>query len=195
MRYDLTNLEQVLRRIEESTATADRVSLGIIVEEVGGRSFGTLLVIAGVLMTSPFSGIPGMPTMLGTLVLLIALQLLLRRDHFWLPQFILKRSVSASMLLKAVAWLHRPARLIDRWLRPRLLVFTRHTSRCTIAILCLVIAATMPMMELVPFSVHGAGIALTAFGLSLIARDGLLALLAFIITAATLLGIGYSLLG
>jgi hypothetical protein len=43
----------------------------------------------------------------------------------------------------------------------------------------------MPAMELVPFSANGAGAALTAFGLSLIAHDGLLALLAFVFTAMT----------
>lgn len=37
-------------------------------------------------------------------------------------------------------------------------------------------------MELIPFSAHGAGIVRTAFGLSLIAHDGLLALLAFAAT-------------
>jgi hypothetical protein len=38
-------------------------------------------------------------------------------------------------------------------------------------------------MEFVPFSANIAGAALTAFGLALIAHDGLLALLAFVLTA------------
>jgi hypothetical protein len=44
------------------------------------------------------------------------------------------------------------------------------------------VAALMPVMEVIPFSVNLAGAALTAFGLSLIAHDGLLALCAFGIT-------------
>ena len=43
----------------------------------------------------------------------------------------------------------------------------------------------MPFMEVVPFSANLAGAALAAFGLALVARDGLLALIAFLITAAT----------
>ena len=43
----------------------------------------------------------------------------------------------------------------------------------------------MPVMEVIPFSASGAGAALTAFGLALIARDGLMALLALIFTVAT----------
>jgi hypothetical protein len=36
----------------------------------------------------------------------------------------------------------------------------------------------MPVMEVIPFSASGAGAALTAFGLALIAHDGLTALFA-----------------
>ncbi len=42
----------------------------------------------------------------------------------------------------------------------------------------------MPVMEFIPFSANIAGIALTALGLSVITRDGLLALIAFGFTAA-----------
>ncbi|HEX3034414.1 MAG TPA: exopolysaccharide biosynthesis protein [Thermodesulfobacteriota bacterium] len=78
-----------------------------------------------------------------------------------------------------------PARFVDRLLRPRLTIFTHQTAAYVIAIVCVVIAAAMPVMELVPFSANVAGAALTAFGLSLIAHDGLLALLAFVFTAIT----------
>ena len=40
-------------------------------------------------------------------------------------------------------------------------------------------------MEFVPFSATGAGAALTAFGLALIARDGLVTLIALGVTLAT----------
>jgi len=49
-------------------------------------------------------------------------------------------------------------------------------------------------MELVPFSANAAGAALTVFGLSLIARDGVLALIAFVLTGVGLRLIAYTLL-
>ncbi|MGQ0751395.1 MAG: exopolysaccharide biosynthesis protein, partial [Betaproteobacteria bacterium] len=55
-----------------------------------------------------------------------------------------------------------------------------------IAGVCVVIAGAMPVMEVVPFVANGAGAALTAFGLALVAHDGLLAILAFGFTALTL---------
>jgi hypothetical protein len=43
----------------------------------------------------------------------------------------------------------------------------------------------MPVMELVPFSAFSAGFVLCLFGLSLIGRDGLLALIALSLTVTT----------
>lgn len=45
----------------------------------------------------------------------------------------------------------------------------------------------MPPMEFIPFSASLAGAALSLFGLSLMARDGLLALRGFVATFAALL--------
>jgi len=181
-----TNLEQLLDRIGEAAHDGDQVSFGRILELIGRRSFAPLLLLAGLITVSPIIGdIPGVPTIIGVFVLLIAGQLLFRREHFWLPRWLLKRSVAGEKLRKALTWLRSPARFIDRFLRPRLTLFTHSTGVYAIAMVCIVIAAAMPGMEVVPFSANGAGAALTAFGLSLIAHDGLLALLAFVFTAIT----------
>jgi hypothetical protein len=112
----------------------------------------------------------------------------------WLPRWLLKRSVAQDKLDKALGWMHPPARFVDRLLRQRLTMFTEGAGVYVIAIVCIVIAAATPVMEAVPFSANGAGTALTAFALSLIAHDGLLALLAFLFTAGTLGVIIYHLL-
>lgn len=191
---DITSLEQLLERIGEADGEGDRVSLGAIVEAVGQRSFGPLLLLAGLVTLSPVGDIPGTPTIMAVLVLLIAGQLLFRRKHFWLPRWLLDRSVAQSKLRKAIGWLRKPARFTDRALRPRLTQLTRAGGIYAIAIVCAVIAFAMPVMEVVPFSATGAGAALTAFGLALIAEDGLLALIAFLFTALTLGVVVYTLL-
>lgn len=183
MTQEITSLQEMLDRINESADEEGRVSLGKIVESVGDRSFGPLLLMVGVIMTSPLSGMPGVPTTMGVLILLIAGQLLFGKDHFWLPRLVLKRSIAQEQVEKAVRWLRPAARFIDRWLRPRLPAFIKGVSIYVISLVCATIAVVMPIMELVPFSVHGAGLAVTAFGLALISRDGLLALLAFVAIA------------
>lgn len=180
------NLEELLGRIREAADAGEDVSLGAILEAVGRRSFGPMLLLAGVITLAPVIGdIPGMPTIMGLFVLLTAGQLLLGRDHFWLPEWLLKRSVTRDKLCRALEWLYTPARFIDRWLRPRLKRLVRGTGMYVVATACVVIALAMPAMEVVPFSANGAGAALTAFGLGLIARDGLLALIALVVTAGT----------
>jgi hypothetical protein len=182
MPQEITSLEEMLDRIDKTTDQEEIVSLGLIVEAVGGRSFGPLLLVAGLIMTSPLSGLPGMPTCTGLLVLLIATQLLFGKEYFWLPRWMLQRAVERSRIRKALRLLRPPARCIGRWLRPRLPSLIQGRS---IALVCIVIAICMPVMELVPFSAHGAGIALSAFALALIVHDGLLALIAFLATAVT----------
>jgi hypothetical protein len=185
MGQTLNNLEQVLDHIARAAGDRDAVSMGTIVEAVGRRSFGPLLLMAGVVMTSPLSGIPGMSTSMAVLVLSIAFQLLVGRDHFWLPGWLLQRSVSRKKLNRALDFLKRPARFIDRHLRPRLTILVHNAGAYVIAVLCIAIAAGMPIMELVPFSATAAGVALSAFGLALVARDGALALFAVAWTGIT----------
>lgn len=55
-----------------------------------------------------------------------------------------------------------------------------------LAIACIAIAPVMPMMEIVPFFATSSGAILTISGLSLIAGDGLMALLAYILTTLVL---------
>ncbi len=188
-----TTLEQVLDRIEEAAQEDDPVSVGEILDVVGRRSFGPLLLLAGITTLAPLIGdIPGVPTVAGLLVLLVALQMLIHREHVWLPRWLLERSTARDKLCKAVAWSRRPAKWLDRLLRPRLTNLTEGPFTHVIAVVCIAIAMAMPFMEVVPFSANFAGAALTAFGLALIAHDGLLALFAFIFTSAMAVMVAYN---
>jgi hypothetical protein len=191
----LTNLEQLLDRIGEAATEGSDVSLDAILDEVGRRSFGPLLLVAGLITVAPIIGdIPGVPTLMGVLVILIAAQVLFRHDHFWLPGWMLRRSISATKLHKALSWLRRPARFIDRFLRPRLTFLTQRAGMIVIAVVCMQIAIAMPFMEVVPFSANVAGFVLAVFGLALIACDGLLALIAFLVLVFSIGAGAYSLL-
>lgn len=195
MDKELTSLEQLLDCIGKANTSRGQVSLGAIMEAVGSRSFGPVLLVAGLIILAPFiGGIPGVPTTMATLVLLSAGQLLFRREQFWLPRWLLKRSVARDKLCRGLKWLRRPAQFLDRLTRPRLSVFTQGAGIYVIAIACIAIAAVTPVMEFVPFSANGAGAALTAFGLALLARDGFLALLALLVTASMFGIVVYSLL-
>ncbi len=180
-----SNLGQLLDLLGNAEYEDNRVSWGAIMDVIGSRSFGPLLLLAGLFTVAPILGdIPGVPTMIGIFLILIVGQLLAGRKHFWLPKFLLNRSMAEEKLHKAVKWMKSPARFIDRLLQPRLGFLVGGAMKYVIAVICLAIALTMPAMELVPFSANLAGAALTAFGLALIADDGVLALIAMIFTAS-----------
>lgn len=196
MTEELNNLEQLIDRIEEKAVDGDSVSMDAILRSVGSRSFGPLLLVAGLVTLAPVIGdIPGVPTLMGLLVLLTAGQLLFGREHFWLPRWLLRRSVSRDKLCKALGWMRPPARFVDRLLRPRLTVFTGGAGTYVIAAVCIVVALTMPATEFVLFTANVVGSVLTLFGLSLIARDGLLALLGLAVIGAAVGVVVYQLLG
>ncbi|MEX2496284.1 MAG: exopolysaccharide biosynthesis protein [Woeseia sp.] len=189
-----TNLEELLDELTQAGEKDGKVSVGALIECVGRRSFGPLLMLAGLIALSPASGIPGMPTTVATLVVVVAVQFLLRRDHFWLPQWLLNRKVQHKRLCKMIKVLRRPAIFIDRFLRPRLVFMTHHAGIYAIAILCIIIAATMPPLEIMPFAATAAGAALATFGLALISNDGLVGLIAVAITGVVAGLVSYSFL-
>ena len=176
------SLDELLDRFDEA-AEADEVSFDDLMDMVGRRSFGSLLLLAGLITLAPVVGdVPGVPTIIGVFVFLVAGQLLFGMDHFWLPRWLLERSVQSDHLNTAVRWMRKPARVVDKMLKARYTAFVNGTAKYVIAAVCVGVALSMPVMEFVPFSANAAGAVLTAFGLSLITRDGLVALAAFAIT-------------
>tara|TARA_R110000850_G_scaffold112512_3_gene226504 strand:- start:885 stop:1484 length:600 start_codon:yes stop_codon:yes gene_type:complete len=180
------NLEAVMDRVVETAHGRDTVSLDDILDAVGQRSFGPVLLLVGLIVLAPLIGdIPGVPTLCALVVLLFSVQLLLQREHFWLPKWLLNRSVKSSSLNKAVELSRKPARFVDRLVKPRLTFLIRGYIPARLVALCSIgIALMMPAMEFIPFSANLAGAVLTFLGLALVARDGVLALLAFALTFA-----------
>lgn len=180
------NLEQLLEDLCQAGKEEEEVTLDEVLDEIGHRSFGPLLLLAGFIMAAPIIGdIPGMPTAMGSLVFLTTIQIIFHHEHIWLPQWLLERSVGHDKLYKGIEWMEKPARFIDQWLQPRWHLLVNGAGTYVIAAICLIIAVTTPFMEIVPFVANGAGLAILAFGLSLVARDGLLAVIAFVIVVTT----------
>lgn len=180
------NLEQLLERIEQADDDAGgRVSVGALLDAVGHRSFGAILLAAGLFTVLPGpADIPGVPTLVGVLVLLVSGQILLRQDHVWLPDWVLRRSISKRTLEKGREKLERPARFVDRLVRPRLVWVVRGPGAHVLAFGCVVVALGFPFTEVVPFSANLGGGALALYALALIARDGVVGLVAHAVTLA-----------
>lgn len=190
------DLESVLNALQRSAkGNGAKVSVDEIVETFGQRSFGPLLLLCGLLGMTPVSAIPTAPTVLAVITILIAGQMVFGRTTVWIPQFIGKLSVKADRLTKAVKVSRKAAHLVDRVVSPRLLVLTTPLADRLVALACVLVAVCVPPLELVPFAAFVPALAIFTFGIGLVARDGLVVLIALVLSAGALGLIGWQLLG
>jgi hypothetical protein len=187
MKRQPETLEEMLGEIHRCAEKAEKVKVDDIMDAVGGRSFGPLLLLAGVFVSAPgIADIPGVPTVIGLFVLTISVQLIFGNDHFWLPRWLLDRRIKSKTILKMTGskWVKKTAAFIDRLLKERLRFLTGRPAMIAIAAVTLVTMLVMPLTEVVPLSANVVGAGAIAFGLSLIAKDGVMALAGFVISAA-----------
>jgi hypothetical protein len=81
VRREPHNLDQLLSLVCEAQPDRDRVSLGAIADAVGRRSFGSLLLLSGLIVLSPIGDVPGTPTIMAAFIITIAAQLLVGRQY------------------------------------------------------------------------------------------------------------------
>jgi hypothetical protein len=174
--------EQLLDQIELASQGQNLVSIEDVMNSVGRRSFGPVVIFAGLLLMTPLSGLPGMPTLMGLLVFLTLGQLIVGREHIWLPVWLVGRKVPRSKLVRGFELLRPAARTMDRLTRPRATILVKGHGLDVMAVTCVIIAIVMPATEVVPFSSSILGTALTLFGVAMMSKDGSVALLAWALT-------------
>jgi hypothetical protein len=182
------SLASVLAAIRQA-ARGETLCVRDIFEEIGERSFATALLIPALLLVSPLSGIPGTPTIGALVVMLIVVQWIAGRDHLWLPDVLMRRRLRSSRVLKALEWLDRPARVFDRNAAARLSFLTRGPFALAALLTILLIAASWPFLELLPFVTSIGAFAVSLFAFGLMTRDGAWVAVGFLLVGglATLL--------
>lgn len=177
---DDVTLTDLLHRID-AAAAGDNVSVQDVLDRIGDRSIMPVVLVIALLLVSPLSGIPGMPTLSTIVIVMVMVQALIGRDHLWLPPVLRNRHVRSDRLHRAVGWLRKPAAWIDRHSHPRLRVLTSGPLRWLTLALCLLVPLIWPMLELLPFvtSIGAGAVALMSFGL--MTRDGLYVLGGYVV--------------
>ncbi|MEJ8573120.1 exopolysaccharide biosynthesis protein [Microbaculum marinum] len=181
------NLEEVVERIDDAGNGTDRVSVADMIEALGKRSFGPLMLVPALIVFSPVGGIPGLPTVMAVIIALVAGQLLAGRKSVWLPRFLLSRSFGQTRLAQVSHFTMKGASYVDAVVGPRLTFLTDPPLDRLIAAFVIALCLVMPAMELIPFANSTTGAAISVFALAIVARDGLLALVAIAITG----GVGW----
>lgn len=163
------------------------VRLGVLVSAVGRRSYGPLLLLAGLISISPATVLPGMTSIAALVTLLIAAQMALGFQRPWLPKLVLDIKVPRRMLFEFLDRTRPRVEALDGGLlRERWTLLTVPFGVNVVA-LCVMAAAliTFPL-SLIPFAPLAPGIAVVLFGLGITARDGLWLCVGVALTALAL---------
>lgn len=149
------------------------ITMGDVLDAVGRRSYGPLLLVAGLIAVSPITVIPGMSWVVAGLVFVIAGQMAVGRRRIWLPPAALKAAFPRQALLKGLEKIRPWARRVDTHLKPRLAALSRPPFVNLVALACLFAAAITIPLSLIPIAPLAPSLAIVFFGLGMTAHDGL----------------------
>jgi hypothetical protein len=177
--HDLTHLLQTM----DEASRDKQVTVRDLRDAVGRRAFAPMLLLTSLVGFTPLGAVPGVPTTLALIVILIAGQVVFGYDRIWAPRRLLNMHVDADRLQRGARALKPFARNVDKVIRPRLTFLTAPPWSSVIVAACVLLALSVPPLELVPLVDWPLWGAMVAFSLALFAHDGLLALVAFALTA------------
>lgn len=164
----------------------ERVSVRDVFEAWGDRSYGPMFILLGVFGGTPLSVLPGMASVAGIIIFLLAVQMAFGKKHPWLPAFILNRSFSEKKLRAVRKKIEKPLIFIDRMISARFVALTGSAMRRFAAVVLMGLGAIMVPMDALPFVVAAPSWAVAIFGVAITARDGL----AMSFALAATLGVG-----
>ncbi|MBB3764615.1 exopolysaccharide biosynthesis protein [Sphingomicrobium lutaoense] len=190
--HSVADVVDCLSRIAEEHGS---VSVGDIVDGLGTRTYGPLLIIPALIDLSPLGAIPGLPTMLAILVAILAVQMLRGAHHLWIPDVVENRAISSQKLAAATRRLRPIARWLDRHFHGRMTYLTQGRAVRIAALIILFFCLTVPPLEFLPLAASGPMAAIGAFGLALLVRDGALMLFAGAVGLGTVIIAAVQLLG
>jgi hypothetical protein len=171
-RFD--TLCELLDAVEKEAEASGSMSFGQVQDMAGRRSYGPLLLLPGLVAVSPLSGVPTVPSIIGLIVAIVSAQLLAGRMRVWLPARLRDASLDRGKVSRGLRFARPVARVVDRIVHRRLPALTGSLSLRIAAAACLLVGATMPPLEILPFLATSAGLVITLYGLALTVHDGVL---------------------
>lgn len=97
-----------------------------------------------------------------------------KRDHLWLPKFILNTRIKSKLFKDAFAGLKLASEWLDERVHPRMTALAQRPFIIISQVMCLLSGLALSPLEIVPFTSTLIGLAVTLLALGMLARDGLL---------------------
>lgn len=167
---------------------SEKVSVAQILDALDARSFGLAVLLFSLPSVVPMP--PGVPTVVGIILLIVAIQMVIGREDLWLPGILSKRSFDRQSLVKAFEGLAPKLGVIERVMKPRLLFMTGRVGSVLIGVIVLVMAFVL-VLPLPPGGNFPPALACAVLGLGLAQRDGVVVLLGLIVSVVALIAVSF----
>lgn len=178
-REPVENLSGFLDRICDlfSDGARDHVSVRELLDVIGGRAYGPLLLAIGLFAISPISYIPGLTWATALIALIVSVQMAVSWRTPWLPRSALEASFSRVLLIKSIDVIRPWARRVDRFVKPRLAFLAAPPFANLFGVASAGAALTCFPLGLIPFGPTAPTFAIALIGLGVTAKDGAVLLL------------------
>jgi hypothetical protein len=120
----------VLRELADDRR--ERISFREILTGLRHRAFGFTLLIFSLPCVLPMP--PGIPTVCGIAIVIIALNLIAARQRLWLPRAIADKSVARADLQRIVTRVTPHLERLERFCKPRLAIVTEPVGKVLIGV-------------------------------------------------------------
>lgn len=147
--------------------------MGDVVDHIGARTHGPLLLFPALIVVAPTGAIPLVPTIMGGLIAIVGLQIILSRQRIWVPTRLKRLEISRDRLEKYLDFVDTWAKRLDWAVRARLASVTEGPFVIAGAIVSIFMGLLMPPLELVPFAAAGPAAVVATLGVGLTAGDGI----------------------
>jgi hypothetical protein len=159
----------------------ERISIGDLFDTMGDRAISALMLIFA--LPNAFPTPPGTSAVLGAPLVFLAAQLTFGLKP-WLPKVIANRSMRREDFESIVGRIHRWLAWAERMLKPRLAIFAEPPAEYLAGAACLLLSIVLllpvPLGNILP------AITISVFAFGILGRDGLFALIGFVMTAVSL---------
>jgi hypothetical protein len=176
-------LSELLDHLVEATDGQTKIVISDLLDSLDSRSHGPMLLFPAIIAISPIGMIPGMSVVTGTLIILIAVQMMFFSSRPWIPKRLANFEFSREKLTSGVAKTQPWVKWFEKVIHARWEFLTQGIMIYPIAVLSILLAVSFYPLALVPLGVLAPGFAVTLFALGLTARDGFLVILGYLLTA------------
>ncbi|HEY8521899.1 MAG TPA: exopolysaccharide biosynthesis protein [Gammaproteobacteria bacterium] len=161
----------------------ERVSFAEILHGLRHRAFGFTLLLFALPCTLPMP--PGIPTVCGIALALVALNMLAGRQYLWLPRAITRRTVERSDLRRIVERVHPHLQRLERICRPRIAPLTEGLGKqllgAVVFVLGVLLILPIPFLGNIP-----PAIATVVIAIGIAERDGVIVLIGLFCAAVAI---------